>query len=190
MTSSGASPQKGALDRQQTGEAAYLVVGKLRRPHGVHGEMLMEVLTDFPERIGVGITLYAGPEHTPLKVTKVRWQNTAMLLTFQGYHTPEAVGTLRNQLVCVLSSDRPSLPEGEYYHHQILGLQVFTPQGELIGVITDILETGANDVLVVRPPAGAEILLPVTDEVILAVELEKGRVTAQILPGLLADEVS
>ena len=173
---------------QDSEEYAYLAVGKLHRPHGLHGEIIMEVLTDFPERLTAGVTLYVGSTHTPLRLQKVRWQDKGMLVSFQGFTTPEAAGELRNQIVYVSAADRPALAEGEYYHHQIIGLQVFTQAGESLGKVIDILETGANDVFVVRPHNGREILIPNIDEVILNIDLEKGHVIIHLLPGLLPDE--
>ena len=167
---------------------AFLAVGKLRRPHGVQGEIVMEVLTDFPERLRAGDTLYIGHEYSPMQLKNIRSQNRGMLVTFQGCSTPEAAGELRNQFVYVPAVGRPALPEGEYYHHQIIGLKVLTQQGELLGTIIEILETGANDVFVIRPSNGREILIPDTDEVILQIDLDKGQMIIHLLPGLLPDE--
>ncbi len=170
-----------------SGEPAFLAVGKLRRPHGVHGEILMEVLTDFPERLKKGTTLYVGPEHQPLKLSNVRWQNQVMLVSFSGYDTPETAGELRNLVAYVRSKDRPPLEEGEYYHHQLLGLKVYGEEGTFLGSVNQILETGANEVLVVQPENGPEILLPALESVILEVNLEEGKMRVHILPGLLPD---
>ena len=79
----------------------------------------------------------------------------------------------------------PDLPAGEYYHHQLLGLQVIDETGKLLGQVSEILETGANDVLVVRPSMGEEILLPAIDPVILQVNLEQGVMQVHLLPGLI-----
>jgi len=81
------------------------------------------------------------------------------------------VAAFRNQYLYVRADELPPLPEGEYYHHQLLGLRVFDLQGNLLGVLSEILETGANDVYVVRDEGGSEILLPVIEGVILEVDL-------------------
>jgi 16S rRNA processing protein RimM len=147
--------------------------------------MTMEILTDFPERLRQGVTLYIGEEQVPQQLSKVRQHANGLLVSFKDISTPEAAGELRNQLVYVRSADRPSLPEGEYYHHQIIGLQVRTQQGEFLGTVIEILETGANDVFVIRPENGPEILIPDTDEVILKIDLPKGQMVINLLPGLL-----
>jgi 16S rRNA processing protein RimM len=170
------------------GEPAYLAVGKLRHAHGVHGEILMEVYTDFPERLQPDTVLHLGPETMQLRLVRCRNHREGLLLTFDGYTTPEAVGELRNQVLYVRTDDRPPLAEGEYYHYQLIGLTVISETGLNIGPVTEILETGASDVLVVRPETGPEVLIPVADEFIQKIDLEKREITVHIIPGLLAEE--
>jgi 16S rRNA processing protein RimM len=169
------------------GEPVFLVVGKLRHTHGLHGEILMEVITDFPERIRPGKTLLIGETHLPKKVASRRVHSNNLLLSFDGIDTPEEVGQLRNQWVYVPASDRPPLSEGEYYHHQLLGLKVTSEDGTELGKITDILETGANDVYIIRSDSGKEVLLPAIQSVILDIDLDKGQMRVHLIPGLLAD---
>jgi 16S rRNA processing protein RimM len=109
------------------------------------------------------------------------------LIAFEGILSPEMVGEFRNQFVYVKSEDRPQLPKGEYYHHQLLGLSVIDDSGGNLGVLSEILSTGANDVYVVRNEVGQEILLPVIDEVILETNLTRGEIRVHILPGLLSE---
>lgn len=168
-----------------TGEPDFLVVGKLRRPHGVRGEILMDVYTDFPERIHPGVVLYAGEQHQMLHVRSTRWHKSAMLIAFEEFSNREQVGELRNQIVHVPTGDRPPLPEGEYYHHQLIGLSVVTESGNPLGVIKEILETGANDIFIVKTPGSGDVLLPVIDEVILDIDLDRGQIRVHLLPGLL-----
>jgi 16S rRNA processing protein RimM len=168
-------------------EPVYLAVGKLRRPHGVHGEMIMDVLTDFPERLERGVSLYAGPKYLPLRLASVRQQAKALLVTFEGYTSPEATGELRNQVVYVRADDRPPLPEGEYYYHQLLGLRVVDETDHFLGLLHEILETGANDVYVVKPDSGPDILLPAIEPVIVEINLQKNLIRVKVLPGLIQD---
>ena len=168
-------------------EPVYLAVGKLRRPHGVHGEMIMDVLTDFPERLKRGVWLYAGSQHLPLQLASVRPQAKAMLVSFEDCTTPEEAGKLRSQFVYVLADDRPPLPEGEYYHHQLLGLRVVDEDDRTLGLLQEILETGANDVYVVKPDTGPDILLPAIDPVIVEINLSKNLIRVKLLPGLVRD---
>jgi 16S rRNA processing protein RimM len=167
------------------GEPVYLAVGSLRRPHGVHGEILMEILTDFPERIQKGLTVFLGGKHSPITIGNVREHNDGLLLSFEGVDTPESAGRLRNQTVSVRTADRPDLPKGQYYYHQILGIQVVDDANNEMGQLTDILETGANDVYVVTSKDGLEFLLPAIKEVVLEVDLSANKMTVHIIPGLL-----
>ncbi len=166
------------------GGPAFLAVGRLRRPHGVRGEALVEVLTDFPERLQPKTVVYAGEEHLPLTIRSRRSHNEGLLLAFAGLETPEAVGRFRNQILYVPSADRPSLPDGEYYHHQLIGLMVQEEDGQMLGRLTEILETGANDVYVVTAEDGNEILLPVIPGVVLDVDLVGKTMRVHLLPGL------
>ncbi|MBN1149116.1 MAG: 16S rRNA processing protein RimM [Anaerolineales bacterium] len=170
-----------------TGEPVFLVIGKLRRPYGLHGEMLMDVFTDFPERLKPNATVYVGDELRPLRIRSCRPYRQNLLIAFDAYHEPETAGVLRNHLVQVLADALPSLEDGEYYHHQILGLRVVSDEGQELGSVAEILETGANDVFLVRPEAGPEILLPNIDPVVLAIDLARGEMTVHLLPGLMPD---
>jgi len=147
----------------------------------------MDVVTDFPERLKPGITLYVGAQHRELRLRSRRWQHKSLLLGFDGYSTPEAVGELRNQWVYVRSDDRPPLEDGEYYHHQLLGIQVIDEGGQLLGILSEILETGANDVYVISPEQGPDILLPAIDSVILEIDPGQGEMRVHVLEGLLPD---
>jgi len=169
-----------------TGEPAFLVVGKLRRPHGLQGELLMEVITDFPERLQPGVVVYIGEQFVPHTIRSCRAHGTALLLLgFTACQTPEEAGMLRNQLVYVRTADRPPLPPGEFYHHQLIGLQVRSEDDLAIGVVTAVLDYPAHDIYVVRTPQGREFLLPGVSEFIRAVDLEQKILRIHLIPGLL-----
>lgn len=95
------------------------------------------------------------------------------------------MGELRNLLVQVRSADRPKLPQGDYYHHQLLGLQVIDEDDTIFGRITAIIETGANDVYVVQNENGAEVLIPAIDSVVQDIDLNENQVRVRLLPGLI-----
>jgi 16S rRNA processing protein RimM len=145
----------------------------------------MEVLTEFPERLERGRAVYVGEDYNPFILRSVRRQADFLLVAFQGIHNPEQAGDHRNQLVFVRADQVPSLSDGEFYHHQIVGLKVISDTGIELGVVGGVLETGSNDVLVVHPERGQDILLPFTDEVMLQIDLEGGLITVHLLPGLL-----
>lgn len=168
------SPQQDSSTGSSTpGEPVFLAVGRLRRSHGVQGEMLMDILTGFPERLRSGKIVYVGDSHEPLRLASVRGHNKEKIVRIAGFETPEDTARLRNAIVYVKASELPVLPEGEYYHHQLIGLSVVDESGKPLGRLVDILETGANDVYVIKSEEGKELLLPAVDEVVLAVDLER-----------------
>jgi 16S rRNA processing protein RimM len=164
----------------QPGEPVFLAVGLLRRPHGIEGEILMEVLTDFPERLRSGKLVYVGEDHKPMRITHKRSQDRAMLLNFAGIDNPEVAGTLRNLRVYIKADALPELPEGQFYHHQLLGLKVIDEAGLEIGLLTEIIETGANDVYVATSVEGKETLFPAIESVILGVDLERNEMKVRL----------
>jgi 16S rRNA processing protein RimM len=94
---------------------------------------------------------------------------------------------LRNNLVYVHTDSIPQLSEGEYYHHQIMGLRVISDRGDFLGTVTSIIETGSNDVCVVKSESGQEILLPVIDSVILDIKAEAGEMIVHLISGLVSE---
>ncbi len=170
-----------------TGEPVFLVVGKIHRAHGLKGDVVFEVITDFPERLRPGVVVYAGDDHIPLVINRRRWHSSSMLVRFDGCENPDDVSPLNNLFVYVRADDRPPLPEGEYYHHQLLGLDVIDDQGQKLGSLVQILETGANDVYIVKPDSGKDILLPAINDVIQKIDLENSVMVVHIIPGLLPD---
>ena len=172
-----------------TGEPEFLAIGKLRRPHGVHGEIVMSVWTDFPERLQAGLDVYVDEDHQMLNVRSMRWHRQDILIAFKGYTDRDQVGALRNKIVQVRAVDLPALEDGEYYLHQVLGMRV-TQEDEpsLIGHVVEIIETGANDVYIVRRQDGTEFLLPAIESVVLGIDFESRAMLVQLLPGLLPDQ--
>ena len=166
-------PQDSSTGSSSPGEPVFLAVGRLRRSHGVNGEILMDVLTDFPERLRVGKLVYVGETHEEMHIAGIRGHDRELIVHLRGISTPEEVARFRNALVFVKASDLPRLPEGEFYHHQLLGLTVVNEQQVVLGALDSILETGANDVYVVKTPEGKELLLPAVEEVVLEVDIAK-----------------
>jgi 16S rRNA processing protein RimM len=166
------------------GEPVYLVVGFLRRPHGLGGEIIMDLHTDFPERFQSGRKLFIGTERKPMTLSDARSHAKGMLVKFKGIANSEDAGQLRNQWVYVRSSDMPGLPEGKVYQYELFGFNVIDESGNSLGELVEILETGANDVYVVRNESGKEILLPAIPSVVLAINPDRRLMRVHLLEGL------
>jgi 16S rRNA processing protein RimM len=151
--------------------------------HGVSGEVRVKVLTDFPDRFDGLETIYLGEEFTPVVVEGHRKHGSNVLLKLIGVDQREEADKLRGLLVRVPIDQAVPLEEDEYYVHEIVGLEVWTVQGEHLGRVTQVLETGSNDVYVIRDGA-REILIPALSDVVLGVDLEEGRIEVQLMKGL------
>jgi len=172
------------------GEPVYLVVGFLRRAHGVRGEMIMDLHTDFPERLRSGRKLFIGDQHKPVTLSGARSHAKGMLVKLKGVDTPEDVVPFRNQWVYVKSTDVPALPKGKLYQHELLGFTVVDNDENRLGELVEIIETGANDVYVVRNESGKEILLPAIPSVILEIDSARRVIRVHLLEGLIDDRDS
>ena len=171
-----------------TPEPRFLVVGRILRAHGVRGELRVEVLTELPERLTWLERVYLSrdpDDETPVatEVTNVRFHKGQALVTLAGTASREAAEALRSTYLLVPIAEAIPLEDDEYYYYQLEGLEVVSDEGERLGVIREVLETGANQVFIVDGAAG-ELLLPNTEEVVLAVDLEAGRMTVHLLAGL------
>lgn len=167
-------------------ELRYLAIGRIVRAHGIHGELSMVVLTEFPERFETTKQVYLGNEFeaTAYELKSYRWHKQNILLTLTGITDRTQAEALIGQFVQVPVEEAVPLPEGSYYLYQLIGLQVITTENENLGVVKHILETGANDVYVVENEA-QEILLPAIPEVIKSVNLKEGRIVVHLLEGLI-----
>ena len=158
---------------QKMSEPVFLVLGKLRRAHGVGGEIPLEVYTHMLELLSPDSTVYIGEEHQPYVIERTRYKNDLLLLKFFSINDRTLVSTLTNELVYVAVDQLPPLSEDEYYLHQLIGLDVYQEEdGIYLGVLTEILETGANDVYLIEDNTGKEILIPAIEEMILEIDLE------------------
>ena len=166
------------------GEPVYLTVGFLRRPHGVRGEIVMDLHTDFPERLKRGRKMFVSEEHRPVTIQSVRGHQNGVLIKFNGIDTPEDAGQLRNKWVYVKAKDVPPLPEGHIYQHQLFGFKVVDENDNLLGELVEIIETGANNVYVVKDESGRELLLPNIPSVILDLDTGRRLMRVHLLEGL------
>lgn len=162
----------------------YIAIGQVAGPWGVRGEVKVNLHTDFPERFKTTTVVYLGPQAQPVRVLGSRLHGGQVLLRLEGYTTREAAEALRNLWVQVPRDQVVPLPEGEHYVFEMIGLRVRTADGRQLGVITEVLLTAANDVLVVEGDLG-EVLIPYLSSVVVAEDMAAGEIVVQPPPGLL-----
>jgi 16S rRNA processing protein RimM len=162
----------------------YLAVARVVAAHGIRGEVRCDVITDFPERFKRTRRLFAGNAHHAVEVERSRVERRVLLLKLAGVDTRDDAEKLRGQTLYVHESDAVQLPPDSFYWHQIIGLTVRTVDGQDLGQVAEIMETGSNDVYVVRS-ADREVLLPAIKDVIRNIDLAAGVITVELMEGLI-----
>ncbi len=161
----------------ETGGPEFICIGKIHRTHGIKGDVILDPITDFPERIRKGRAVFAGEQHKPLTIARVREKAPYLIVGFKELEDETKAAEFRNQYLYVKASDLPKLPEGQYYFHQLIGLDALDKAGGHVGVLTEIIETGANDVYVIRTDSGKEELVPAIPQHILKVDIDAKQIS-------------
>lgn len=151
----------------------FVAVGRILAPFGLKGELKVLSLTENPERFRPKARLYAGQQ--PVTLSAVREASGHLYLKLKGFADRTSVEKFRLTLLQVPESDLPELEEGEYYRFQLIGLKVEDRDGSPLGILEEVLETGANDVYRVRTPEGKDILLAHTPDVVISIDLKAKR---------------
>jgi 16S rRNA processing protein RimM len=169
---------------ENSAEPHFLVIGKVLKPHGVRGEMRVLPYTDLPERFTWLKSVYVGEKNPKLiDIESVRFHKELVLLKLEGYDTRDSVNALRGEWLQVEEADAIPLEDDEYFLYQLEGLSVKTDDGESLGTIKQIIQTGANNVFVISGARG-ELLVPDIEEVILDIDFENELMTIHVIPGL------
>lgn len=159
-----------------------VIVGRVLREWGLKGEVIVLPLTFDPERFSklneVAVQVQDRIEHKKLR--SVRPHQNNLLIGFEGCKTPEDAKRYRGALVKIKGSESPKLPDGVYYRYQIIGLSVYTINGDHLGKIASIFETGSNDVYVVRGEE-REYLIPAIKDVVKEIDLEEKKVIVKLM---------
>lgn len=163
----------------------YVVTGRVIKPHGVLGWVKVEVLTTNPRRYreGNSFLLEGYEKGERLHLEEVKESGEALLVKFKGLDDREQAERLKGRKLLVTPDEIGEPPRDHLWEHQLIGLEVITTEGRRLGEVEEVLETGANDVLVVR--GDKENLIPMIKEVMVDVDLEEGRMIIKPPPGLL-----
>ena len=164
-------------------ETEYVTIGQILAPWGIKGKLKVEVVTDFPQRFTPGSKIYINQQ--PMTIDSTEWHKGKAIIKLSTIDSIEDAQRLRGQPIEIHHSQLQPLPEGQYYHFQLIGLEVYTTQGELLGNITEILTAESNDIYVVSGDRG-DILIPAIEDVVKSIDLNKGRITIEPIEGLLS----
>lgn len=169
-----------------TSSATVLAVGRVRRPHGIHGEVVVEIHTDFPDRIQPGIEIGLGGDQPSrwLRLHKVRKHKGCWLFAFEGMLKREDIEDLRGAWVYLPEQERSSLPDNYYYEHELPGLRCVDTAGRELGRVKALLPGPGRALLEVSTAQG-EKLVPFASPIVAAVDLEAGTVVLDAPAGLL-----
>ena len=159
------------------GEPVYMAVGRLRRTHGIKGEILFEMTTEQSENVKPGGQFFVGDRKIQVTMASIRQTDKLWLVTLEGFSTNESVEIFRNQTLYADAAHLLPLPRGRFYHHEVIGMKVEDELHVPLGVVTEILVTGANDVYVVKTPDDSELLVPAVKAVVLYIDREKNTIT-------------
>ncbi len=180
--------ERGSGGRDHAPEPRFLMVGQVVGAHGVQGELRVEIISDDPQRFARLERIFVGPDdQDPVarRVESTRLHGGRVLIKLEGCDDRTAALAQRGTLLFVPLEEAIPLAEGEYYEHQIEGLEVWTTTGEFLGKVVDVLYTRANEVYVVQNESThREILLPAIEEVVQAIDLDAGRLVVHLLEGL------
>jgi 16S rRNA processing protein RimM len=164
-----------------------VVVGKVTKAHGLHGEVMVLVFSDNPDRFEPGSSLFF-EDGREVRVRTSRPNGGRLLVAFEGVADRNAAEAFRGLTLVVPRTSLPQLPDGEFWPHQLEGCAVVTESGRMLGAITDVVANPAQDLWVAVDGSGAEIMIPAIREVIVDVDVGGGRVLVRDIPGLTAPD--
>ena len=165
-----------------------VTVGIIATVHGIHGEIVVHPLTDDPGRFKVGATVLleaTGVVASPRRILGSRRHQERFLLLLEGVPDRTAAERLRGGRLCVREADLPALPPGQVWLHDLPGMIAQTEEGEVLGTVHQVLDTGGERrILVVHGPRG-EVLVPFIEQFVLGIDRDARRITIRLLEGLL-----
>jgi 16S rRNA processing protein RimM len=174
-------PEKSRENKQPGKQTEYITIGEVLGAWGLKGAFRVRPLTDFPERFEPGETVFI--EGVPHVIQSSSWQKDGVIVTLPGIDTPEAAAGMRRKNLDIPATELRELPAGQYYQFDIIGMEVLTVDGVVLGKVTNILDCG-NDVYIVKGET-KEILIPATKDVIKNIDLKSKRITIEPIEGLL-----
>lgn len=161
-----------------------VAIGRINAPWGLKGHVKVTPLTANPERFTVGAVVIL--DGVRARIADIETPLGFPCVLFEGHDGRNAAEALRGLLIEIPESDLPPLPEGEYYTHDLIGMSVVTTTGEPVGVLEQVLVTGANDVYLVRLPDQKDVLIPALGHIVVEVDVPGKRMVIEPVKGLLS----
>lgn len=164
-----------------------LQVGVISSTHGLRGEVKVFPTTDDAQRFKIlkEVILDTGKEKLNLKIEQVKFFKQFVILKFEGFDDINEIEKYKGKSLLVTRENAVKLEENEYFIADMIGMSVFTDDDKQLGILSDVLETGANDVYVVETPDKKELLLPAIKQCILKIDIENGRMDVHLMEGLV-----
>jgi 16S rRNA processing protein RimM len=170
-------------------QESWVMVGSIVGVFGTTGEVKVEPATSFPERFAETPVLYAGAAHTPYRVLGAHPHKRHILLRLEGIGNMDDAERLRGTTLSIPASEIHSLPEDHFYMHDVIGLLVRHVNGQDLGFVRDVLETGGADLFVIDSlKSGRQVLLPAVKAFIKSVDIQAGVVEVDPIAGLFDDD--
>lgn len=165
----------------------YLEIGQIVNTFGIKGMVKIKPFTDDINRFDRLEKVYIKNKKSnkEYEIEEVKYHKNMVLMKLKGIDTPEDADLLRQSYLLVDRENEEPLEEGTYYIVDLLGLEVFTDEGNLLGKVDDIFNTGSNDIYVVKDELGKQILLPGISEVIKEVDIENKKIIVHLIQGLI-----
>lgn len=165
-------------------------IGKIVNTHGLRGEVRVLSNTDFPEErfaVGEKVAAFMPGSKEPLtfKIKASRQHKQFYLLTFEGFDDINVVEKYKGAELKVSEDQLFELEENEFYYFEIIGCEVFTDEGSLVGTVTEILTPGANDVWVVKTPEKKDVLIPYIESIVKNISINDKKIVIHVMEGLL-----
>jgi len=172
--------------REEYALGDFFEIGKIVNTQGIKGEVRILPTTDDPSRFDLlsEITAVKNGVKSIFKITNVRYQKQFVILKLDGIDSINDAEKLKEHVIIIPKDQALPLNKDEYYLSDLLGVEVFTEEGEALGAVVDVLFTGANDVYIVRPKEGKDLLVPAIKNCILDVDIAAKRMTVKLLEGL------
>lgn len=164
-----------------------ITIGEIINTQGHLGEVRLWPLTDFPERFSELREVYInkGGQVDIYHIDYVRYHKKFVIIKFMEVPDMNGAESLKGALLQIEQKDLKPLPEDTFYIFELIGMVVYSTEGDNLGTITNVIQTGSNDVYVVKPPAGKDILIPALKQIVKEIDVKEKKMIVELLPGLL-----